>query len=167
VRPRILRANAPAQVPLPSSEPAESVAAQAAASVDTVPAKKTLKENVAGLPDSPGDAIIELLAFRGLSARSARDDTHVVNKEGKRASFAIFKSVLRAHEGVLDAIAASSALELYAEAVDDAVENPGKHPTIDLLLRVKKEGLCFVGKIDGDYVALGKSFAVLTRPVVR
>jgi hypothetical protein len=114
--------------------------------------KLTLKEGVAALPASPGDVVIELQAFRGLGTRSRRDDVVVVNKEGRRASFAIVKAVLRARRGVLDAAGAADALALYAEAVDDAVEFPGKHPTIDLLFRVRDGEVQYVGKIDGSYV---------------
>ena len=45
--------------------------------------------------------------------------------------------------GKLDRTSAQKGLQLFAEHTEDARQFPGKHPNIDLLLRVIEQDLCY------------------------
>ena len=53
----------------------------------------------------------------------------------------LYNALAERFGGILDGEAAEQGLEWFAEHVADAQANPGKHPNIDLLFKVKNEGL--------------------------
>ena len=84
-----------------------------------------LKENVAQLPPITN---VKRVTVKGANVV-------IENKEGKRASVAIYQHLSQTF-GQLNAAAAVEGLRLYDEVVEDAKERPGAHPNIDLLLDV-------------------------------
>jgi len=89
-------------------------------------------ENLAALPVVDHLAGIELIG----------PDAAVVvieNKLGSQGSLRVYQHLL-AKFGAIDAAAAVAGLALYAEHVEDARQNPGKHPNIDRLLEVAASG---------------------------
>lgn len=65
----------------------------------------------------------------------------IVAGPGKMASVQIYKAVSDRFGGKLDSAGAAWALEQYGEYVEDARQNPGSHPNIDLLFAVQDQGL--------------------------
>jgi len=64
------------------------------------------------------------------------DDTVVAsieNKPGQAGSLAVYNHLAQLY-GAIGPEAARKGLELYAEHVDDARANPGRHPNIDRLI---------------------------------
>ena len=90
-----------------------------------------LKENLQKLSPASSVARVEI-PERGHS---------IVAGPGKMASVQIYKAVSDRFGGTLDAAGAAWALEQYGEYVEDARQNPGSHPNIDLLFAVQDEGL--------------------------
>lgn len=84
-----------------------------------------LKEIVAQLPPTTN---VKRVTVKGANVV-------IENKEGKRASVAIYQHLSQAF-GQLNAAAALEGLRLYDEVVEDAKERPGAHPNIDLLFDV-------------------------------
>jgi hypothetical protein len=64
----------------------------------------------------------------------------IPNAEGKRGSLAVYAHIVGHKEGVIGFREAIYGLGLFAEHTDDARENPGKHPNVDLLLDVLDKG---------------------------
>ncbi|MCX7174019.1 MAG: DUF2322 family protein [Proteobacteria bacterium] len=62
----------------------------------------------------------------------------IENKPGQLGSLAIYNHLAQLF-GVITADAARKGLDLYAEHVEDARANPGKHPNIDRLLQLQLE----------------------------
>ncbi len=93
------------------------------------------QENLATLP-----AIDHL---SGLNVCSENGETlhHIPAAPGKLGSLKLYHALSQESGGILDAETAKHGLALFAEHVADAEANPGKHPNIDLLLRVKAENL--------------------------
>lgn len=91
-----------------------------------------LKENVAKLPPISGIRRVTVPAL---------DNYAIDNVEGKKASVAIFHHLAQEFGGKLTPAAAQLGLELYGEYVEEAKQQPGSHPNIDLLLRVVEQGL--------------------------
>lgn len=89
-----------------------------------------LKENVAALPP--------ITNVKRVSVKGA--GVVIENKEGKKASVAIYQHLAKQFGGKLTPAAAAEGLRLYAEVVEDAKQRPGAHPNIDLLF----------GVVDGD-----------------
>ena len=92
----------------------------------------TFQENLATLP-----AIDHL---------SGLDETgsaihHIPAAPGKLGSLKLYHALAAEFNGRLNAAAAERGLALFAEHVADAAAHPGKHPNIDLLVRVKNENL--------------------------
>ena len=50
---------------------------------------------------------------------------------------------LRVYNALADRTSAQKGLQLFAEHTEDARQFPGKHPNIDLLLRVIEQDLCY------------------------
>jgi hypothetical protein len=92
-----------------------------------------LKENVAKL--KPIDGVARVVV-RGAGIE-------IPNKEGKKASVAIYQHLSQKHDGKLGKAAALEGLELYAEVVEDARSRPGAHPNIDLLFQVVESGAVY------------------------
>ena len=64
---------------------------------------------------------------------------HIPAAPGKLGSLKLYNALAERFGGILDGEAAEQGLEWFAE--HDAQANPGKHPNIDLLFKVKNEGL--------------------------
>lgn len=92
------------------------------------------QENVAALPPIDGVASVTVSLPGGGAVV-------IPNAPGKAASARIYAHLAAAHGGAIGPAAAEEGLRLYAEFVDEAVQQPGSHPNIDLLLRVQAEGL--------------------------
>lgn len=90
-----------------------------------------LKENIAKLPPINGIRRVLVPAV----------NHSIENKEGKKASVAIYNYLAQQHGGKLDKDAAARGIELYGEYVEEARQQPGSHPNIDLLFKVAAEGL--------------------------
>lgn len=56
--------------------------------------------------------------------------------EGKLGSLKLYNALAEKFASVLDKQAAEQGIAWFAEHLDDAKQNPGKHPNIDLLLNV-------------------------------
>ena len=89
-----------------------------------------LKENVAKL--KPIDGVARVVV-RGAGIE-------IPNKEGKKASVAIYQHLSDKHGGKLGKAAALEGLELYGEVAEEAASKPGAHPNIDLLFQVIESG---------------------------
>ena len=86
------------------------------------------------LPDCADIASIEL------SDASGAPFALIENKPGQAGSVRVYRWLLHRHGGRIDAAAATEGLTLYAEHVEDARCNPGRHPNIDRLLAVVAGG---------------------------
>ncbi|ASK26428.1 DUF2322 family protein [Neisseria chenwenguii] len=64
---------------------------------------------------------------------------HIPAAPGKLGSLKLYNALAQEFDGKLNAAAAERGLQLFAEHVADAEANPGKHPNIDLLFKVKAE----------------------------
>ena len=62
---------------------------------------------------------------------------------GKLGSLRVYNALAEEFNGKLDRTSAQKGLQLFAEHTQDARENVGKHPNIDLLLRVIEQDLCY------------------------
>ena len=62
---------------------------------------------------------------------------HIPNAPGKQGSLKLYHALAQEFDGKLDAAAAERGLAWFA----DAEANPGKHPNIDLLFKVKAENI--------------------------
>ncbi|OOH91488.1 hypothetical protein BMT54_02285 [Pasteurellaceae bacterium 15-036681] len=61
--------------------------------------------------------------------------------EGKLGSLKLYNALAQQFNNTLDATAATQGIEWFAEHVEDAKQNVGKHPNIDLLFKVIDEKL--------------------------
>lgn len=59
--------------------------------------------------------------------------------EGKLGSLKLYNALAEKFDCQLNAESAQQGLIWFAEHLDDAKQNPGKHPNIDLLLKVVAE----------------------------
>lgn len=66
--------------------------------------------------------------------------------EGKLGSLKLYNALAQQFDGTLNAAAAEQGLTWFAEHTEDALQNPNKHPNVDLLLRVKNEHLTYTLK---------------------
>ena len=62
---------------------------------------------------------------------------------GKLGSLRVYNALAEEFNGKLDRTSALKGLQLFAEHVEGARQFPGKHPNIDLLLRVIKQDLSY------------------------
>ncbi|OOF71395.1 DUF2322 family protein [Rodentibacter caecimuris] len=62
---------------------------------------------------------------------------------GKLGSLKIYYALSIEFNGKLDRTSSQKGLKLFAEHVTDAKLHPGKHPNIDLLLKVVEENLVY------------------------
>jgi hypothetical protein len=92
----------------------------------------TFADNLKQLPRISHLAAIQLLDSDGSVAAT------IENKPGQAGSLAIYNHLGQIH-GAITVEAARKGLELYAEHVEDARQNPGKHPNIDRLLTMIAE----------------------------
>ena len=68
---------------------------------------------------------------------------HIPAAPGKLGSLRLYNALAEKFNGKLDRTSAQKGLQLFAEHTQDARENVGKHPNIDLLLRVIEQDLCY------------------------
>lgn len=80
--------------------------------------------------------------LEGLAIFSAEKQIHYIPAvEGKLGSLRVFYALHQQFNGNLDRTSAEKGLQLFAEHVADAKVNVGKHPNIDLLLKVIAQNL--------------------------
>lgn len=79
----------------------------------------------------------------GLDVLNEQGETvhHIPAVEGKLGSLKLYHALFAKFNGKLTACSAEQGLEWFAEHVDDAKQNPGKHPNIDLLFKVVEQNL--------------------------
>ena len=65
----------------------------------------------------------------------------ILDAQGKLGSLKLYNALAQEFDNRLDSAAAERGLSLFAEHTADARANPGKHPNIDLLFKVKTENL--------------------------
>jgi hypothetical protein len=95
---------------------------------------KRFTENLTTLP------AVDHLARLDLYVDGSDTPSAVIeNAPGKQGSLRIYYA-LAVEFGGIGPAAARKALELYAEHVDNARANPGKHPNIDRLLEIIESG---------------------------
>lgn len=90
-------------------------------------------DNLKQLPRVSHLAAINLLDAEGNVAAT------IENKPGQTGSLAIYNHLGQIY-GAITTDAARKGLELYAEHVNDARQNPGKHPNIDRLIELSAAG---------------------------
>lgn len=66
---------------------------------------------------------------------------HIPAVPGKLGSLRLYNALAEKFNGKLDRTSAEQGIAWFAEHVDDAKANPGKHPNIDLLFKVRDENL--------------------------
>lgn len=88
------------------------------------------KKNLASLPGVDGVERLELF-----ESSNPQPIAVIENKPGKAGSVAVYH-YLKAEYGTLNYKSAKTGLELFAEHVITAAENPGAHPNIDFLFDV-------------------------------
>ena len=66
---------------------------------------------------------------------------HILAAPGKLGSLRLYNALAEKFNGKLDRTSAQQGIEWFAEHVEDAKQNPGKHPNIDLLFKVVAEEL--------------------------
>ncbi len=93
----------------------------------------TFADNLKQLPRISHLAAIQLLDGEGAVAAT------IEHKPGQTGSLSIYNHLGQIY-GAITVDAAKKGLELYAEHVEDARQNPGKHPNIDRLLAIVAEG---------------------------
>jgi len=91
-------------------------------------------ENLKKLP-----GISHLAAIRLFDA-AGNELAVVENRSGSQGSLAVYNHLAQIY-GLITPEAARKGLELYAEHVDDALANPGKHPHVDRLLSLLDESM--------------------------
>lgn len=88
------------------------------------------------LKQLPG--VSHLAALQLIDAVDGSVVASIENRPGQTGSLAVYNHLAQLF-GVITADAARKGLELYAEHVEDARANPGKHPNIDRLLQLQDE----------------------------
>ena len=68
---------------------------------------------------------------------------HIPAAPGKLGSLRLYNALAEKFNGKLDRTSAQQGIEWFAEHVEDAKQNPGKHPNIDLLFKVVEEELSY------------------------
>lgn len=66
---------------------------------------------------------------------------HILAAPGKLGSLRLYNALAEKFNGKLDRTSAQQGIEWFAEHVEDAKQNPGKHLNIDLLFKVIAEEL--------------------------
>lgn len=89
----------------------------------------SFKNNLQLLPSIEGLACINLIDPAGVVVAT------IENQPGKRGSLAVYQYIQQSF-GVLDAKAATHALQIFAEHTTDAKSRPGAHPNIDRLMEI-------------------------------
>ncbi|EIJ68520.1 DUF2322 family protein [Pasteurella bettyae] len=92
------------------------------------------KTNLETLPSIDGLAGLNILA-------KGEVIHHIPAIAGKLGSLKVYHALAQQFHGKLDRTSAQKGIEIFAEHVADAQQNPGKHPNIDLLFKVNNENL--------------------------
>ena len=66
---------------------------------------------------------------------------HLPAAPGNLGTLRLYNALAEKFNGKLDRTSAQQGIEWFAEHVEDAKQNPGKHPNIDLLFKVVAEEL--------------------------
>ena len=66
---------------------------------------------------------------------------HIPAAPGKLGSLRLYNALAEKFNGKLNRTSAQQGVEWFAEYIEDAKANPGKHPNIDLLFKVIDENL--------------------------
>ncbi len=82
--------------------------------------------------------VSHLAAIQLLDSEGAIQGT-IENKAGQTGSLAVYNHLGQIY-GAITSEAARKGLDLYAEHVADARQNPGKHPNIDRLIGLAEAG---------------------------
>ena len=90
--------------------------------------------------------ILETLPTIGhLTGLNVMDDETIIHNipaiPGKLGSLRLYNALSEKFNGKLNRTSAQQGVEWFAEHVEDAKSNPGKHPNIDLLFKVIDENL--------------------------
>ena len=91
----------------------------------------TFADNLKQLP-----GVSHLAALQLIDAADGSVVATIENKPGQVGSLAVYNHLAQLY-GAITADAAKKGLDLYAEHVEDARANPGKHPNIDRLLQLQ------------------------------
>ncbi|MCK3657962.1 hypothetical protein A4G18_04360 [Pasteurellaceae bacterium Pebbles2] len=87
----------------------------------------------------------QLPAIEHLSGLQVLDGENVIHEipavAGKLGSLRVYYALAEQFSGKLDRTSAQKGLEIFAEHTEDAKQNVGKHPNIDLLFKVVNEDL--------------------------
>ena len=100
----------------------------------------SFQENLAALPD------IGHLDGINVCDASGKVVHTIPAIEGKLGSLKVYNALAAEFNGVLNRHSAEQGLAWFDEIVLDAQKNPGKHPNIDLLLKVQNEDLVYTLK---------------------
>ena len=68
---------------------------------------------------------------------------HIPAAPGKLGSLRLYNALAEKFNGKLDRTSAQQGIEWFSEHVEDAKQNPGKHPNIDLLFKVVAENVVY------------------------
>jgi len=99
--------------------------------------RKTMnfQDNLSAMPDISHLSGLDVLDAQGKVLH------HIPAVQGKLGSLKLYNALAQEFDNRLDSAAAERGLSLFAEHTADARANPGKHPNIDLLFKVKTENL--------------------------
>ncbi|OOF83794.1 hypothetical protein BKG92_02090 [Rodentibacter ratti] len=88
------------------------------------------------------DTLPSVEHLTGLNVKQNNEIIHNIPAiAGKLGSLRLYNALSEKFNGKLDRTSALQGIEWFAEHVEDAKENPGKHPNIDLLFKVIDEDL--------------------------
>lgn len=134
--------------------PRSSLQSQKSTRRSSLSTRMSFQENIAKLPNPTGNEIA-LLAFTHRCKRTPQKDLIVRNEPGSSASYRIFHAAATSESRIIDVDMAKEMLDMYAEIVQEAKEQPGAHKIVDFLLDVvdSDHDIRFVCKIDDQYVA--------------
>ena len=93
------------------------------------------QDNLSAMPDISHLSGLDILDAQGKVLH------HIPAVQGKLGSLKLYNALAQEFDNRLDSAAAKRGLSLFAEHTADARANPGKHPNIDLLFKVKTENL--------------------------
>ena len=95
------------------------------------------KENLTQMPD------IAHLSGLDVCDATGKVVQHIPAIEGKLGSLKLYNALAEKFLGSLNAEAAAQGLDWFAEHVENARQNVGKHPNIDLLFKIQNENLVY------------------------
>lgn len=110
----------------------------------------TYEENLSILPHVKGSHKLELFGFGKLGRRMRSLDHVIHSDEQQQDVFKVFSFLFRKYKSITTETA-KLGLEFFAELAEEARDEPGKYPMIDLLDRVVELEAVLLCKIDGVY----------------